>query len=302
MLGTWHDSTRKVQSAGQWAETETNLQQVITELMLHFLFVVSFALLYAQNVVNKRPKAASLWEFEARKRAEEDVKDGEAVLVGEGFNFSLFGCFKDLHYLGYACCCPHIRAADTLAASGILSFEAGLMLYTVIFLVAHFGPAFNLMATFFIAIPLASNRRKLREKFGGQKRHGVRDYMASLCCWTCVVCQEARHVDEMTHTRVMCCCKFEFYGDPFEAIVGEAVHIRTTDGHPNGKNGGKALLHAASGPTEGQPQSTETREAPLSDSDERDMEPKPPQPTKANTGLSTASGKTLPWVGKHSQR
>jgi len=210
-------------SAEEWAASETDIQQTLFEMMLHFVVIVSFAVSYAQNVVAKRPRVTTLFEYESQRRAQEACD--EEVFGGDGFNFSLCGCCRDLHYMAWSFACPHIRAADTLAAAGIVSFETGLMLYLVIFLCQHFGPAFNLLGMLVIAVPLASNRRKIREKYGGKQSHGCKDYAVSACCWSCAVCQEARHVDDATQTSVRCCCRIEFYGDPFATVVGPAVQI-----------------------------------------------------------------------------
>jgi len=176
-----------VRQAGQWGEMERDLGRIFAEMFMHFLAIGAFAVSYGQYVVSKRPKVTYQFEFEAKKRARAAMNDEQEVYGGEGFHFSLFGCFRDLDYMAYSCLCPHIRAADTLAAAGILSFEAGLMLYMVIFLCQHFGPAFHLISSLFIALPLASNRRKLRQMYGGQTMNGFRDYAVHACCWTCAV-------------------------------------------------------------------------------------------------------------------
>jgi len=206
-----------------WTRREQGMEEQMFEFCMHVVIILSFAVAYAQNVVVKRPKVTALTVYEAERRMK--MAQDEEPQFADGFSFSLFGCCKDPTYMAYSFCCPHIRAADTLCAAGIISFEMGLLLYFMVFICQHFGPSFNMCAMIILSVPMASNRRKIREKYGGKKCNGIRDYLSSCCCWTCAICQEARHVDEATQTRVNCCFKIEYYGDPFDALVGPAIHI-----------------------------------------------------------------------------
>jgi len=76
----------------------------------------------------------------------------------------------------------------------------------VMVLASHSYPVIHFLAMLLIAIVLASLRSRIRYRYGGSGLVTCEDYVTSLFCWTCAVCQEARHVDQAAQIHVNCCC------------------------------------------------------------------------------------------------
>lgn len=148
-------------------------------------------------------------------------------LVGKDFKYGTFSCFEDINYCLYGCCSCTMdaRMGDTLSMVGaapywhvvflfIAMIFAGqavaivLVLFVGVNQAQQFGAGANWFVMAVLALWLASKRSALRAKLGDNAGNKfMMDFICYWCCGPCTAIQDARQVDEITGTRVECCCK-----------------------------------------------------------------------------------------------
>eukprot|EP00927_Polykrikos_kofoidii_P059560 TRINITY_DN54709_c0_g1_i1.p1 TRINITY_DN54709_c0_g1~~TRINITY_DN54709_c0_g1_i1.p1 ORF type:complete len:360 (-),score=40.29 TRINITY_DN54709_c0_g1_i1:87-1109(-) len=129
---------------------------------------------------------------------------------GVGFEFGLFSCFDDLQTSLLACCCGHVRWADTLdKAVGHRHDQPPLLNYWVgiSFCLIMIGLRFCISPKMWVVAVCADLaflivcvffRQQLRRRYSipaGSIRSYAEDCFTYCCCSCCALVQEARHVE-----------------------------------------------------------------------------------------------------------
>lgn len=123
------------------------------------------------------------------EKATETFKD-------QGFAHGPFECHEDMEILAWSCCCGSIRWADTLQATGMLSFWLALAIFMFTVLLEAFTG--GVVMWIVVALIFTYYRQELRKKFS-MKNDGedqIKDFGMWCCCACCAIAQEARHIKE----------------------------------------------------------------------------------------------------------
>lgn len=127
-----------------------------------------------------------------------NVEEAGKQFNGKTFKFGAFSCLEDTNICCASLFCMSCRWADTMAATGIISFWTGMAIFVGLSeLTKLFGPV-SLLTWAPAALVFAYYRQQLRDAL--QLQNGtdekVQDCFMWLCCCCCAVAQEARQVKD----------------------------------------------------------------------------------------------------------
>jgi len=211
---------------------QAEILEVAVELMDDFMFMVplsgiwcaaqlGFALMYKNRVVDRKHvfkpqrslSSASLGESSTKHKLPHEE-------IPTTYSFSLLDCWGDGDVALHTSFCCTTRVADTYHSAGIMDFW-------VAFFAAMCCPCC------FTACLMPCKHGQLRTRLNGSatKACGLDDMCLACCCTLCVICQEARSVDQVVQVKVRCCCILEPLAEArVPLVVGELVLVRDVHG------------------------------------------------------------------------
>lgn len=142
------------------------------------------------------------------------IKPDLSLADGRPMKYGLFSCCEDTNYCLHAWCCYPCFTADLFAANAIHS--SFWMVWLIVMIPAIvpsivqaamplmvFDNRYSTPIQIFVAVFLALNTAKLREKLGGNPNN-CEDVLKWWFCPCCTVIQWQRQVDEIKDDRVEC--------------------------------------------------------------------------------------------------
>lgn len=161
---------------------------------------IVFAIMYKKNVVDRKnvlgPPLAQ--------------PDGSTALSGPGYKHGLCACCEDIDICLHVFFCMPTRAADTYHSAGVLDF------WVTMLLALFCSPCFILCI-------MPCKRSEIRHRLGGSNQCGLEEFCLAWWCACCVVCQEARSVDDALGAKTRCCCNLQAVEETRMPLVGEVV-------------------------------------------------------------------------------